>query len=249
MASGITRHPDDHRQGQARDRGALRPQLRAGGASWRRRARTEELEAIRRISDLANIHFVWQKELNGLGDAVSCARHHVGNEPFAVLLGDTLVESARAGHAAAASRSSTATRSPWWRWRRCEREQGRAATASSRASAIADGPLPDRRLRREAVAGGGAVEPGHRRPLRAARPRSSTTSTGRRRGKNNEIQLTDAMRLLVPTRAMYGLRFEGSRYDIGNKLDFIKTNVIFALKRPDMREEVAAFVKDVAARL
>ena len=50
---------------------------------------------------LANIHFVWQKELNGLGDAISCARDHVGNEPFAVLLGDTLMESAEAGDAAA----------------------------------------------------------------------------------------------------------------------------------------------------
>ena len=53
--------------------------------------KTLELEAIRRISSLANVHFVWQKELRGLGDAVACARDHVGGDPFAVLLGDTLV--------------------------------------------------------------------------------------------------------------------------------------------------------------
>ena len=52
-----------------------------------------ELEVIRRISSLADVHFVWQKELKGLGDAVYCARHHVGDEPFAVLLGDTVVTS------------------------------------------------------------------------------------------------------------------------------------------------------------
>ena len=55
--------------------------------------KTEALRLIREISSMANIHFIWQKELKGLGDAVLCARHHVGDEPFAVLLGDTLVDS------------------------------------------------------------------------------------------------------------------------------------------------------------
>jgi UTP--glucose-1-phosphate uridylyltransferase len=53
-----------------------------------------ELESLRRISELADIHFVWQKEMRGLGDAVYCARHHVNNEPFAVLLGDTVIDAA-----------------------------------------------------------------------------------------------------------------------------------------------------------
>jgi len=52
-----------------------------------------ELKAIRAITEMANIHFVWQKELNGLGDAIRYAKHHVNNEPFAILLGDTLIES------------------------------------------------------------------------------------------------------------------------------------------------------------
>ena len=57
------------------------------------KGKTELLEAIRNITNLADIHFVWQKELNGLGDAIRYARHHVGNEPFAVLLGDSIMES------------------------------------------------------------------------------------------------------------------------------------------------------------
>jgi UTP--glucose-1-phosphate uridylyltransferase len=65
----------------------LESQLQAKG-------RTDDLDAMRRISDLADIHFVWQKEMRGLGDAVYCARHHVGDEPFVVLLGDTLIDSA-----------------------------------------------------------------------------------------------------------------------------------------------------------
>ena len=58
----------------------------------RRKGKTKELELLKRISDLADIHFVWQKELKGLGDAVYCARHHVNDEPFVVLLGDTVVD-------------------------------------------------------------------------------------------------------------------------------------------------------------
>jgi UTP--glucose-1-phosphate uridylyltransferase len=62
-------------------------------------------------------------------------------------------------------------------------------------------------------------------------------------GKNGEIQLTDAMRRLVKTRAMYGLHFKGKRHDIGNKLDFVKTNVLYALKRDDMAKDLRAFLK------
>jgi len=63
----------------------LEEQLRAQG-------RQTELEAVRQISELADIHFIWQREMKGLGDAVYCARHHVNDEPFAVLLGDTVVD-------------------------------------------------------------------------------------------------------------------------------------------------------------
>jgi UTP--glucose-1-phosphate uridylyltransferase len=56
------------------------------------KGRKTELEAMRRISELADIHFVWQKEMKGLGDAIYCARHHVQDEPFVVLLGDTLMD-------------------------------------------------------------------------------------------------------------------------------------------------------------
>jgi UTP-glucose-1-phosphate uridylyltransferase len=68
-------------------------------------------------------------------------------------------------------------------------------------------------------------------------------------GKNNEIQLTDALRLMVKTRAVYGLRFDGVRYDIGNKLDFIKTNIIFGLKRDDMRTDLLAFLQKIAGSM
>ncbi|MDA9830242.1 hypothetical protein N9C66_02785 [Akkermansiaceae bacterium] len=62
------------------------------------------------------------------------------------------------------------------------------------------------------------------------------------RGKNNEIQLTDAMRALLGQHPMFGLRFGGKRHDIGNKLDFLKTNLEFGLKRPDLAEDLKGFL-------
>jgi len=68
-------------------------------------------------------------------------------------------------------------------------------------------------------------------------------------GKNNELQITDAMRLMVSSRAMYGLRFDGRRHDMGNRLDFLKTNVLFALQRDDLRDGMREFLKDLSADL
>ena len=68
-------------------------------------------------------------------------------------------------------------------------------------------------------------------------------------GKNNEIQLTDAMRKMVKERPMYGWQIDGRRYDIGNKLDYIKTNIEFALKRDDLREKLSEYIKETAKGL
>ena len=64
------------------------------------------------------------------------------------------------------------------------------------------------------------------------------------KGKNNEIQLTDAMRMMVRENAMYGYRFEGVRYDIGNKLDFIKTNLIYGLQHEEIGPKLRAWLKE-----
>lgn len=68
-------------------------------------------------------------------------------------------------------------------------------------------------------------------------------------GKNNKIQMTDAMRTMVKNRPMYGRQIEGRRFDIGNKLDYIKTNMEFALQREDLRDELSEFIKKVAKEL
>jgi len=206
----------------------------------------EDLDRIRAISEMANIHFVWQKQLRGLGDAVLHARDHVGNEPFAVMLGDTIIE---------AERSVTRQlmevferyHDPVVALEEVERSKvSRYGVIAGRE--IEDGlflvhdfiekPSPDEAPSTLAIAG---------RYVFTAEIFDHIERTPP--GKNDEIQLTDAMRLMVKTRAMYGLRFRGRRYDIGNRLDFLKTNVVFGLKREDLREEFSAFLREIARDL
>ncbi|MDZ4198875.1 MAG: UTP--glucose-1-phosphate uridylyltransferase GalU [Kiritimatiellia bacterium] len=210
------------------------------------RGRDAELEAIRNISTIARMHFVWQRELNGLGDAISYARDHVSNEAFAVLLGDTLIES-----------DPPLTHQLVQVFERFQ------------APVVLLEEVPREKIHRYGVIAGTEIEPGLfqisnlvEKPDPANAP-SNLAIAGRYilvpeifehidatpRGKNNEIQLTDALRSLVKTRPMYGLRLNGRRYDIGNRLDFLKTNIAFALRRSDLRDDLAEYIRQVAADL
>jgi UTP--glucose-1-phosphate uridylyltransferase len=219
------------------------PELEAALAA---KGREEELRAIREISSCANLHFVWQKELNGLGDAVSYARCHVGGEPFLLLLGDTLVESnpsvsrqlieAFDRFQASVVALEEVPRDKVGRYGIMD---GRDAGGGFYAvTDFVEKPAPEEAPSNLAIAGRYAFTPDIFECLDATGP-----------GKNGEIQLTDAMRLLVKRRAMYGLKFSGARHDIGNKLDFVKTNVRFALRRPDMRDAMEQFIRELAAEL
>jgi UTP--glucose-1-phosphate uridylyltransferase len=206
----------------------------------------EELRTIRRISSLADVHFVWQKELKGLGDAIYCARHHVGDEPFAVLLGDTICVS-----------KEPVTRQLMRVFDRYQ-DSVVALEEVERSKVTRYGVIAGRPLLKNVY----LIEDFIEKPSVAEAP-TNLAIAGRyvltpnifdfiartERGKHGEVQLTDALRLLVASRAAYGMRFDGCRYDIGNKLDFIKTNLSFALKRADMRAELADFVRDLASEL
>ncbi len=203
----------------------------------------DELTTLRRISDLANVHFVWQKTLKGLGDAVACAQCHVGQEPFALLLGDTIVES-----------PTPVTRQLMEVFERYQE------------SVVALETVDPEKVDRYGIMAGSSIannlfliedfvekpEPGKAPSNLAIAGRYILTPdifeciTRVTAGKNDEIQLTDAMRLMVKNRAMYGLQFDGARYDIGNKLDFIKTNMVFGLQRSDLREDLQAFINELA---
>ena len=210
------------------------------------KGKNEELESMRRISSMADIHFVWQKELNGLGDAIRYAASYVGREPFAVLLGDTIIQSEK-----------PVTRQlmdiferyhePVVALEEVERDKvGRYGVIDGKT--IDDGlylirdfvekPRPEEAPSNLAIAGRYVFTEEIFDCIAKTKP-----------GKNNEIQLTDAMRLMSRSCAMYGLRFDGKRHDMGNRLDFLKTNILFALRRADLGDDLKDFVKRVAADL
>ena len=206
-------------------------------------------DEIRRISDIANIHYVWQPELKGLGDAVSCGRAFCGNEPFALLLGDTIVE------------SDDPTRPVLKQLLEIHDEH--------QASVIALEEVPDHKVSSYGIAGGRDIRDGvikidqlvekpslEEAPSNLAiasryvfRPEIFTYLADTPRGKNNEIQLTDAMCALLADQPMYGLRFAGKRHDIGNKLDFLKTNIEFGLQRPDIGDDLTAFLRETLGKV
>ena len=202
----------------------------------------EELKAIKRITDLANIHFIWQKELNGLGDAVRYGRYHVNKEPFAVLLGDTLIESHNRIPVTKQlldvyeqfQKSVVALES-------VDRQvvsrygiiDGNEITSNVfEIKEFVEKPAIDEAPSNLAIASRYIFTPEIFEYLDQVNP-----------GKNDEIQLTDAMSLMVKEHKMFGLRFEGVRHDIGNKLDFLKTNVIYGLKREDIGEDFKSWLK------
>lgn len=216
-------------------------ELEAGLAE---KGRTEELEAMRRISDLADIHFVWQKEQSGLGDAVRHARYHVNNEPFLLLLGDTLIQ----------SRTSLCHRLMDVYERYGESVVALEAVDPAKVGLygvikgrpIGDGlqlvedliekPAPGQAPSNLAIASRYVLS-----------PRIFDYLERTPRGKGNEIQLTDAMRLMLQDVAIYGVTLDGRRHDIGNKLDFLKTNVIYGLAREDLGSELREFLVTVLA--
>lgn len=206
------------------------------------------LAEVRKISSLANIYFVWQKELKGLGDAVAYARSHIGNEPFALLLGDTILHSNTDRPVLGQlidvyNQKNTSVVSleevPKEKVSRYgvmagEQEAGRLY----RVRDFIEKPEPGTEPSRLVFAGRYVFTPEIFDYLVETKP-----------GKNNEIQLTDAMRQMVQSRPMYGWQIDGRRYDIGNKLDYIKTNIEFALKRDDLREKLSEYIKETAKGL
>ncbi|WP_294506570.1 UTP--glucose-1-phosphate uridylyltransferase GalU [uncultured Victivallis sp.] len=210
--------------------------------------KTALLAELRAISGLADIHYIYQQELNGLGDAVLCAKSFVGDDPFAVLLGDTVLDS---------STEVTVT------------GQLVAAFGEVDSPVTALEPVPMERVSRYGVMDGIEVGEGLykvrdwvEKPAPEEAPGNLAIASryvftpdifdflGRTpRGKGNEIQLTDAMRLMLAERPMYGLRIAGKRYDLGSKLGFLTGTVEFGLRRPEFREAFAAFLKEITREL
>lgn len=211
-------------------------------------ARLEEKEdqawftEMRRLSDMANVHFVRQKEANGLGDAIYYARHHVGNEPFAVLLGDTIMDSV-----IPVTRQLVDT---------YEQYGGSVIGVENvphdkvdRYGIVGGKALSDSILQLETLVEKPAIDKAPSNLAIAGRyilsPEIFDAIENTPKGKNNEIQLTDSMLLLLKRENFYAHLIEGKRHDIGNKLDFLKTTVEFALKRKEFAEPFRKFLLEI----
>ncbi|SKB04159.1 UTP--glucose-1-phosphate uridylyltransferase [Prosthecobacter debontii] len=210
------------------------------------KGRTEDLHALRRLQSMARIHFIWQPKMGGLGDAILYARDHVGEEPFAVLLGDTVVTTQ--------DETRPVTR------------QLADVVEQHGGSAVALQQVPVEKVSRYGILGGQEISPGLIRATQfvekpkpeeapsnlavSARyvlsPRIFDHLEKTPKGKGGELQLTDAMASLMQEETLHGLRYDGQRHDIGNKLDFIKANLHFGLQHPDIGEALKAWVKELA---
>ncbi|WP_167614922.1 UTP--glucose-1-phosphate uridylyltransferase GalU [Maribellus sediminis] len=207
----------------------------------------EMLEKIRAISEMANIHFVWQKEMNGLGDAILHARCHVGNEPFVILLGDTLVQSEDGPVTKQLIDVYNQQKGPVIALEEVKPE------LVSRYGVVDGESISDNVVKANDWIEKPSVEEAPSNLAVASRylftPEIFDYLEKTLPGKNNEIQLTDAMREMVKNHPMYGMKFKGKRYDIGNKLGFLKTNIEFGLKDPEIGAELKSWLKDFAGEL
>ncbi|MCF7854268.1 MAG: UTP--glucose-1-phosphate uridylyltransferase GalU [Candidatus Pacebacteria bacterium] len=210
------------------------------------KGKTEDLERMRHISDMANVHFVWQKQMRGLGDAVAHAKDHVGNEPFAILLGDTIFD-AQTPVLGQLLDVFDRYQEPVVALEKVPKERV-SRYGVIQGKAVIDGtyliedfvekPAPEEAPSDMAIAGRYVFTPEIFSFLDKVKP-----------GKNGEIQLTDAMRMMVKSRAMYGLQVNGKRQDIGNKLDYIKTNILYGLRSPDISSDLKTYIKEIARDL
>ncbi|NMH70518.1 UTP--glucose-1-phosphate uridylyltransferase GalU [Bacillus sp. RO3] len=191
------------------------------------------LEEVRKISDLVNIHFIRQKEPKGLGHAIYCAKSFIGNEPFAVMLGDDIVENDK----------------PCLQQMTEMYEQYKTTILGVQEIPLEDvskyGVVDGKQIEDKVFKVNGLVE----KPAVEEAP-SNIAILGRyvitpaifdileqtEPGKGGEIQLTDALKVLAQREAMYAYTFEGKRYDVGDKQGFLQATVEFALRREDLRE-------------
>ena len=206
----------------------------------------KELDAIRRITDMANIHFVWQKEMNGLGDAILHARDHVGNEPFAVLLGDTIFRSkipvTRQLVEVAEKYNSSVVGLEEVERNLVSRygifDGTHLQNNIWQAKQLIEKPTVQEAPSNLAIASRYIFMPEIFSYLEKTPP-----------GKNNEIQITDAMQALLQNEKIFGVKLQGELFDIGDKLEFIKTNVLFGMEQEDIGENLKIWIKELARKL
>lgn len=201
------------------------------------------LKEIKAISSLAEIHYIRQKEPLGLGDAILKAEKHVGNEPFAVLLGDEIIVNEKPAikqliecHEEVSSSVIGVEEVPLEMVSKygiveVEVEVEKEANLFL-VKNLVEKPEKKRAPSNLAIIGRYILTPEIFNCIKKVKP-----------GYNGEIQLTDALRLLLESQKIYAKKIEGKRYDIGDKLSYVKAVIDFSLERADLKNDVKNYLR------
>lgn len=202
----------------------------------------EALEVVKGISKMANIYFIRQQEMKGLGHAVSCAESFVGNEPFAVLSGDDVIIGEKPVCGQLIEAFDEYGLSVVGAKEMPKEEIGRYGSLKVEnirnnifmCTDMVEKPTPDKVLSLYSILGRYVLTPDIFKILKNTPP-----------GVGGEIQLTDAMKVLARSNGIIMVDFLGKRYDMGSKLGAMQANVQAALKHPEVSEQFKKYIKKV----
>ena len=212
-----------------------------------KKGKLDMLKMVQETADI-NIHYIRQRYMRGLGDAILCAKAFMGDEPFAVLLGDDVVYNPEKPALKQLIDVYEATGGS---------VLGCQEVPDDKVSAygiVAGSETDDKRLMRVSdMVEKPALEeaPSHMAVLGRyiIKPQIFSILENTAPGKGGEIQLTDALKVLAKEDAVYAYNYAGQRYDLGDKLGFLKATVEFALRREDLGASFRAYLKDIAGRI
>jgi UTP--glucose-1-phosphate uridylyltransferase len=209
------------------------------------RGKFDELKQVREITDMASIHYIRQRDPLGLGHAVAVAEEHVGDEPFAVLLGDDIMTESnpllaemlrihdRYGRSVLAAMEVSRDEVSLYGCIEPEFVEERLA----RVISVVEKPTPENAPSNLAAIGRYVLTPEVFDALRHLEP-----------GVGGEVQLTDAINALAQEQAVYAYVFEGGRFDVGNKLDYVKATIEIAIDREDLGKDLKHWLGDLVER-
>mgnify|MGYP000863223331 CR=1 FL=1 len=207
------------------------------------RGKSDILREVRKISEMANIYYIRQKEPKGLGHAIYCAESFIGDEPFAVLLGDDIIDNDKNPCLKQMLEIYNKYNTSILGVQKVSQEdvskygilKGKNIEENVyKVEDLIEKPSADEAPSNIAILGRYIITPEILNILKETKP-----------GKGGEIQLTDALKDLAKKEPVYAYEFEGKRYDVGDKQGFLQANIEFALKREELRDEFLEYLRKV----